>query len=54
VAVLVAQGLSNPAIAELLQIQPRTVTSHLEHIFDKLHIRSRSELVRMVVLSEKG
>ena len=49
VAELVAQGLSNPAIAERLQLKPRTVTSHLEQVFAKLGIRSRIELTRLLL-----
>jgi len=45
----VAQGLSNPAIAEKLQLKPRTVTSHLEQVFAKLGIRSRIELTRLLL-----
>jgi DNA-binding CsgD family transcriptional regulator len=44
VATLVAQGLTNPQIAERLFISRSTVKSHLEHIFAKVGIRRRSEL----------
>jgi DNA-binding CsgD family transcriptional regulator len=54
VAELVAQGLSNPAIAERLSIKPRTVTSHLEHVFAKLGVRSRTELTRIMVTVESS
>lgn len=49
IAELVAEGLSNPQIAEKLQLKPRTVTSHLEQVFSKLDIRSRTELTRLIV-----
>ena len=49
IAELVAEGLSNPQIAERLQLRPRTVTSHLEQVFAKLDIRSRTELTRLIV-----
>ncbi|MGO8871568.1 MAG: response regulator [Acidimicrobiales bacterium] len=42
---LVAQGLSNKAIARRLGISPRTVEGHLNHVFDKLATTSRTELV---------
>ena len=42
VAELVAAGLTNPQIAETLFLSPRTVESHLGHIFDKLGVRNRS------------
>ena len=41
IASLVAAGLSNRQIAELLFISRRTVDAHLEHIFGKLGITSR-------------
>jgi DNA-binding NarL/FixJ family response regulator len=42
---LVARGMSNKAIAHDLGISPRTVEGHLNHVFDKLGIGSRTELV---------
>ena len=42
---LVARGMSNKAIAQQLGISPRTVEGHLNHVFDKLGILSRTELV---------
>ena len=44
VVALVAEGLSNPAIAERLFISRSTVKTHLNHAFTKLHITSRAEL----------
>jgi predicted ATPase/DNA-binding CsgD family transcriptional regulator len=41
---LVAAGLSNPAIGELLFTSRGTVKTHLVHIFAKLSVNSRSEL----------
>lgn len=52
IARLVADGLSNPQIAEKLQLKPRTVTSHLETVFAKLDVRSRTELTRLIVLGQ--
>lgn len=49
VALLVAEGLTNSAVAERLGIRPRTVATHLEHIFAKLSIGSRAELIRVVL-----
>jgi len=45
IARLVAAGLTNTSIAERLQISPRTVTSHLDHIYTRLGIGSRAALV---------
>jgi len=37
------QGLSNKQIAVQLSISPRTVNYHLDHIFSKLNVRTRTE-----------
>ena len=44
IAALVAEGMSNPDIAQRLAISKRTVDAHLEHIFGKLGISSRVQL----------
>lgn len=44
VADLARQGMTNDEIARELSISRRTVEKHLEHIFQKLEIRSRVEL----------
>ena len=55
VAALVAEGDSNPAIAQTLGISRHTVESHLKHIFVKLGIRSRVQLAVFTVRSsERG
>jgi DNA-binding CsgD family transcriptional regulator len=41
---LIAGRRSNKAIAQALGISPRTVTTHLSNIFQKLEIGSRGEL----------
>jgi DNA-binding CsgD family transcriptional regulator len=48
VALLVTEGSSNPQIAELLFISPRTVQTHVSHILAKLGVHSRSEIAREV------
>jgi DNA-binding CsgD family transcriptional regulator len=45
IAELVAQGRSNKEVAARLFITPRTVEGHLTRIYEKLGVRSRSELV---------
>lgn len=39
---LIAQGLTNPAIAERLIIGVRTVGTHVRHIYEKLQVNTRS------------
>ena len=46
---LVAEGLTNRAIAERLYISPNTVGTHLRHVFSKLRVRSRVDLARLVI-----
>nr|WP_255216758.1 FHA domain-containing protein [Pseudenhygromyxa sp. WMMC2535] len=49
VAKLVAQGLGNREIAALLGLRVRSIESHLERIYGRLDINTRSALTRMVV-----
>ncbi|MGB7051126.1 MAG: response regulator transcription factor [Acidimicrobiales bacterium] len=42
---LAVRGLANKQIARQLRISPRTVEGHLNHIFEKVHAGSRTELV---------
>jgi predicted ATPase/DNA-binding CsgD family transcriptional regulator len=49
VARAVADGLSNPQIAERMFISRRTVATHLTSIFRKLGVSSRAELAATVV-----
>jgi DNA-binding CsgD family transcriptional regulator len=48
VADLVAEGLSNPQIADRLFVSRRTVQTHVAHIFTKLDIGSRAQLAALV------
>jgi len=44
VVALVCLGSRNYEIAQALGIAPETVKTHLQHIYDKLHLRSSKEL----------
>lgn len=48
VAILVGEGLSNVEVGKRIFISPRTVGSHLNSIYQKLDIHSRSALVKEV------
>ena len=43
---LVAEGLTNPQVAEKLYLSPRTVGQHLRSIYRKLGVSSRAAAVR--------
>ncbi|GAB2645441.1 LuxR family transcriptional regulator [Prescottella soli] len=49
VAGLVAQGLTNKAIADQLVISQRTVQGHVEHVLAKLGFNSRTQIAAWVV-----
>ncbi|MER7283285.1 AAA family ATPase [Dactylosporangium sp. NPDC000244] len=49
VAHLAAAGLSNREIGERLFLSPRTISTHLYHIFPKLGVRSRGELAKVLL-----
>ncbi len=49
---LVAQGLTNPAVAEQLFLSPRTVGQHLRSIYNKLDVSSRTAAARVAI--ERG
>ena len=43
VLVRLGQGRSNPEIAAELQVSRKTVSTHLEHIYSKLGVKSRTD-----------
>jgi DNA-binding NarL/FixJ family response regulator len=54
VAALVAEGLSNREIAGQLQLSEHTIKNYLFHIFEKLGLSSRVELVLYARVSDKS
>ena len=44
VASLVADGLPNREIAQAINVSHRTIETHLQNIFKKLHFTSRTQL----------
>ncbi|MFD4181724.1 ATP-binding protein [Rhodococcus sp. NPDC058514] len=54
VADLVAQGLTNRAIAAKLVISPRTAQGHVEHVLEKLGFNSRTQIAAWFVERTRG
>jgi DNA-binding CsgD family transcriptional regulator len=52
VAVLLAQGRTNPEIAQTLVLSPYTIQDHLKSLFEKTGVSSRQELVARIFLDE--
>ena len=50
---LLSQGFANKEIADKLAISYQTVKVHVKHIYEKLHVRSRSEAL-MKYVSDKS
>ena len=44
---LVVQGFTNRVIGERMFISPDTVKTHLAHIYDKLGVRTRTEVAAL-------
>jgi two-component system response regulator NreC len=49
VLTLLAEGLTNVEIGEMLSISPKTVARHRENIMSKLNLHSRTELVKYAI-----
>ena len=52
IATLIAQGRTNPEIAEALVLSPYTVQDHIKSLFEKTSVSSRQELVARVFLDD--
>jgi DNA-binding NarL/FixJ family response regulator len=46
---LLVDGLSNPEIAEQLNLSRSTVKTHVSHILEKLGVDSRVEVVSLAI-----
>jgi DNA-binding CsgD family transcriptional regulator len=53
VALHAGRGMTNREAAETLFVSPHTVGAHMRHVFEKLGIRSRVELARVVSARER-
>lgn len=49
ILVLIAEGLTNPEVADRLVISPKTVDRHRENIMRKLNLHSRIDLVKYAI-----
>jgi DNA-binding NarL/FixJ family response regulator len=53
ILVLLTQGYANKEIADRLGVSFDTVRTHLRHIYEKLHVRSRTEAATKYLRSEE-
>lgn len=53
VLILLSKGYSNKEIATQLGIGVQTVGSHIKHIYEKMHVRSRAEAVARYVRAKE-
>ena len=51
---LLTKGYSNKEIADKLGLSIETVRSHLKHIYEKMHVRSRAEAVARYMSGRNG
>lgn len=54
VLALLAQGLRYADIAEQLGIAPRTVSTHIHHLYEKLHVHSAAGAVGKLIDHDEG
>jgi DNA-binding NarL/FixJ family response regulator len=54
ILVQLTKGYSNKEIADRLELSVETVRSHLKHIYEKLHVRSRTEAVARYMASKSS
>jgi two-component system response regulator NreC len=46
ILILVAEGYTNPQIAEMLHVSPKTVDGHRTRLMSKLDLHNRTEVVK--------
>ena len=51
---LIAEGLTNHAIASRLSVAPRTAEAHVENILRKLQVHSRAQIATWVTEHRLG
>jgi len=54
VLALLSEGLSNKEIADRIDISYDTVRAHLRHIYEKLHVRGRTQAVNRYLKSSRS
>ncbi|WJJ14372.1 LuxR C-terminal-related transcriptional regulator (plasmid) [Prescottella equi] len=54
VARMLTEGMTNKQIAQALVVAPRTVESHVEHIFTKLGVNSRTQAAILIAEQERS
>ncbi|GGV00757.1 hypothetical protein GCM10010275_44540 [Streptomyces litmocidini] len=54
ISALVAEGLTNRAVADLLCLSPRTVESHVARVYRKTGVETRAGLASLVVRDERA
>jgi len=54
ILVLLTQGYANKEIADRLSVSFDTVRTHLRHIYEKLHVRSRTEAATKYLRASEG
>jgi len=54
VALLLAEGLSNRDLAEVLTISPHTARHHVQSVLDKLDVDSRSAVAHVLLRGDRG
>jgi DNA-binding CsgD family transcriptional regulator len=54
IALQVAEGKTNKEVAAALFLSPKTIAHHLTHVYRKLDIHSRAELIRLLAREGSG